>query len=136
MSLALTSYLLLPTCTSPMSSSVLSKILSAVLEQTTHFCVSRCFLNFGLVLWFGFLRHGFSVALAVLDQAGLQLRDLPASASQVLELKVCITPYQFKLQFFSHIIVPSDVTSASICASLCAHLATGVEKFPKVLVLP
>jgi hypothetical protein len=42
---------------------------------------------------FGFSRQGFSVALAVLeltvDQAGLELRNPPASASQVLGLKVC-----------------------------------------------
>ena len=45
-------------------------------------------------VFFGFLRQGFSVALAVLeltlysvDQAGLELRNPPASASQVLGLK-------------------------------------------------
>ena len=47
----------------------------------------------------GFFETGFvCVALAVLilnsaDQAGIELRDLPASASQVLGLKVCITDW-------------------------------------------
>jgi hypothetical protein len=50
-------------------------------------------------LFFVFFKTGFLyVALAVLeltlvDQAGLELRNPPASASQVLDLKVCaITP--------------------------------------------
>ena len=30
--------------------------------------------------------------LALVDQAGLELRDLPASASQVLGLKACVPP--------------------------------------------
>jgi hypothetical protein len=43
-----------------------------------------------------FERRFLCVALAVLeltfvDQAGLELRNPPASASQVLELKVCAT---------------------------------------------
>jgi hypothetical protein len=29
------------------------------------------------------------------DQAGLELKDLPASASQVLELKMCVTTAQY-----------------------------------------
>jgi hypothetical protein len=46
------------------------------------------------LLYFCFFETGFlCVALAVLelsvDQAGLKLRNPPASASQVLELKVC-----------------------------------------------
>jgi hypothetical protein len=51
---------------------------------------------FGLV-WFWFFETGFlCVALAVLeltllDQAGLELRNPPASASQVLGLKACAT---------------------------------------------
>jgi hypothetical protein len=34
------------------------------------------------------------------DQAGLELRNPPASASQVLELKACATTAQLILQFF------------------------------------
>jgi hypothetical protein len=39
---------------------------------------------------FGFSRQGFSGTHFV-DQAGLELRNLPASASRVLGLKVCTT---------------------------------------------
>ena len=55
------------------------------------------FLNIDYAYCNFFSRHGFSVVLesvlelALLDQAGLELRDLPASASQVLGLKVCAT---------------------------------------------
>lgn len=48
-----------------------------------------------LLACFGFLRQDFSGALAVLElcigQAGLQLRDQPAFACQVLGLKACVT---------------------------------------------
>jgi hypothetical protein len=46
------------------------------------------------LLWFfGFLRQGFSVCPGThfVDQAGLELRNPPASASQVLGLKACAT---------------------------------------------
>jgi hypothetical protein len=52
--------------------------------------------NFFLFLSFGFLRqvslysHGCPGTHFV-DQAGLELRNLPASASQVLGLKACAT---------------------------------------------
>jgi hypothetical protein len=53
-----------------------------------------CFVLF----WFGFFFETgfFSIALAVLelnfvDQAGLELRNPPASASRVLGLKACAT---------------------------------------------
>jgi hypothetical protein len=48
---------------------------------------------FGLV-WFGFSRLGVALACPgthSVDQAGLELRNPPASASQVLGLKVCAT---------------------------------------------
>ena len=48
---------------------------------------------FCFVLFFGFLRQGFSVALAVLE-----LRNLPASPSQVLGLKACATFAHFIAQ--------------------------------------
>ena len=38
--------------------------------------------------------------LALVDQAGLKLRDLPASASQVLGLKVCATTARHTAVFF------------------------------------
>ena len=56
-------------------------------------CLVVCL--FGWVV--GFLRQDFSIALepvlvlALVDQAGFELRDLPASACQVLGLKVCTT---------------------------------------------
>jgi hypothetical protein len=59
----------------------------------------RClfFFFFFFFFFFGFSRQGFSVALAVcpgthfVDQAGLELRNPPASASRVLGLKACST---------------------------------------------
>ena len=39
--------------------------------------------------------------LALVDQASLQLRDLPASASQVLGLKVCATTAQLNYIFYT-----------------------------------
>jgi hypothetical protein len=58
-----------------------------------------CFVLFCFVLFlFCFFETGFlCIALAVLelthsvDQADLELRNLPASASQVLEFKACTT---------------------------------------------
>ena len=57
----------------------------------------KYFFFFFFFFWFafGFLRQSFSVyPLAVpgthsVDWAALELRDLPVSASQVLELKAC-----------------------------------------------
>jgi hypothetical protein len=51
---------------------------------------------------FGFSRQGFSVLKThFVDQAGLELRNPPASASQVLGLKVCATTPDHLLLFFS-----------------------------------
>ena len=53
--------------------------------------------NNSMNFFFAFSRQGFSVALepvlelAFIDQAGLELRDVPASASQVPGLK-CVPP--------------------------------------------
>ena len=50
-----------------------------------------------------FLRQGFSAQPCLspgtnsLDQAGFKLRDLPASASQVLGLKTCATTAQSEI---------------------------------------
>jgi hypothetical protein len=58
-------------------------------------CLFVCL--FGLVLVLVFETEFLCIALAVLelthfvDQAGLKLRNLPASASRVLGLKVCAT---------------------------------------------
>jgi hypothetical protein len=51
------------------------------------FCCCCCCCCCCLFFETGFL----CVALAVLDQASLELRNPPASASQVLGLKVCAT---------------------------------------------
>ena len=80
---------------------------SMIIPSSSHFSMiilsSSCFLGFAflclfvLFVSFCFLRQGFSVALkpvlelALVDQAGLRLRDLPSSVSQVMELKVCAT---------------------------------------------
>ena len=61
------------------------------------FCLFVC-LGFCLIFWFLFF-FGDRVSLYSpgcpgahsVDQAGLELRNLPASASQVLGLKACIT---------------------------------------------
>ena len=59
-------------------------------------------LHFFVLYLFLFFNTGFfCIALAVLelifvDQAGLELRNPPASASQVLGLKVCATTAQVK----------------------------------------
>ena len=45
-----------------------------------------------IFLFFGFLGQGFSLSgTHSVDQAGLELRNSPASVSQVLELKACTT---------------------------------------------
>ena len=61
-----------------------------------------CFVWF----WFWFFEIGFlCVALAVLelsvDQAGLELRNLPTSASQLLGLKACATTARLRHLFDS-----------------------------------
>ena len=74
-------------------------------DNSGNACILFCFVLFCFVLFFCFL---FSVFVVVVvfwdrvslyspgcpetyfgDQAGLELRNLPASASQVLELKAC-----------------------------------------------
>jgi hypothetical protein len=54
-------------------------------------------VTFIFYLFFSFVETGFLCSSAYLgtpsvDQAGLELRNPPASASQVLGLKVCATP--------------------------------------------
>ena len=74
--------------------------LFPMLDSSLHTVVFWfCFLFFlfCFVFCFVFLRQSFSVALepvlelALVDQASLELRDPPASASQMLKLKVCVT---------------------------------------------
>ena len=65
---------------------------------------SRSYGFFGFVFFFGFLRQGFSAKSV--DQAGLELRNTPATASQLLGLKVFPTtaqPQDHVLSEFSHI---------------------------------
>jgi hypothetical protein len=59
-----------------------------------------------IFFFFWFFETGFlCVALAVLehsvDQAGLELRNLPASASRVLVLKACTTMPGLKILIFN-----------------------------------
>jgi hypothetical protein len=76
----------------------------------TMFLIFFFFFFFFLVFGFWFLVFGFfrdRVSLYspgcpgthFVDQAGLQLRNLPASASQVLGLKVCATTARLFLIF-------------------------------------
>jgi hypothetical protein len=73
----------------------ISKITCDRLPICARFLVLRLSSFFFLVLVFGFSRQGFSVpgcpGTHSVDQAGLELRNLPASASQVLGLKACAT---------------------------------------------
>jgi hypothetical protein len=69
-------------------------------------CVCGFFFLLFFLFWFGFLvffETGFlCIALAVLDfvdHAGLELRNPPAFASQVLGLKACTTTAQLLLCF-------------------------------------
>jgi hypothetical protein len=50
------------------------------------------FFSFSFFFFFG---QGFCPGTHSVDQAGLELRDPPASASQMLGLKVCTTTTQF-----------------------------------------
>ena len=54
------------------------------------------------------------------DQAGFKLRDPPASASQLLILKVCTTTAQFKVLFLIYISVLLACASVYQCA--CRNL--------------
>ena len=61
-----------------------------------------------LFIYFLFLRLGFVCSLGCpgtysVDQAGLKLRDLPASGSEVLALKVCTTMTGFISKFLMQI---------------------------------
>jgi hypothetical protein len=54
----------------------------------------------------------------ILDQAGLKLRDLPASASRVLGLKACATTAR------------RDLLSCSLCSSLGPRICRWVGRAP------
>jgi hypothetical protein len=64
------------------------------------------FWGFFFFFFFGFLETGFlcvdlgSPGSHSVDQAGLKLRDPPASASRVLGLKVCTTTARLKMLKF------------------------------------
>jgi hypothetical protein len=63
---------------------------------------------FFLLIYLFFIFLGFSVypgcpGTHFVDQAGLKLRNLPASASQVLGLKACATTARFVLPFKTYI---------------------------------
>jgi hypothetical protein len=62
-----------------------------------------CLFGFGFGFGFGFFKTGFlslcspgCAGTHSVDQAGLELRNLPASASQVLGLKCAITAQPFQ----------------------------------------
>jgi hypothetical protein len=80
-----------------------------------------------VVFVFLFLRQGFSVLLPgcpgthSVDQAGLELKKLPASASQVLGLKACTTTSQPVQQFLK---VNSQVRKAR-----CLEMHPGQRSF-------
>jgi hypothetical protein len=67
-----------------------------------------CFVLFCFVLFWGVVRDRVSLCSPAcpgthsVDQAGLELRNLPASASLVLGLKVCATMPGSNTCFFIH----------------------------------
>jgi hypothetical protein len=69
------------------------------------FCLFVCF-GFFVCLFFetGFLCSPGCPGIYFVDQAGLKLRNLPASASEVLGLKVCTTMLSYILAFCSSVI--------------------------------
>ena len=76
-------------------------------------------LSLSLFLFFWFFETGFlCIALAVLeltfvDQAGLELRNPPASASQVLGLKVCAINARRSFAFLTLLRIPCLESDAS-----------------------
>ena len=73
-----------------------------------HLSLQLCFLFVCLVGFFVFLSPPERVSpnipgcptTSYVDQAGLKLTDLPASASRVLELKVCTTTASLRMSCF------------------------------------
>jgi hypothetical protein len=63
------------------------------------------------------------------DQAGLELRNPPVSASQVLGLKVCTTTAQLHSRFYSPPGLPSN-WSTSYTSSLCPFLHVDILPLP------
>jgi hypothetical protein len=61
------------------------------------------------------------------DQAGLELRNLPASASQVLGLKECATTTWHKASSF-----PPELSPSSLISLLHNYLLTSVISLPTV----
>jgi hypothetical protein len=106
-------FLLLPPPPSPFysflfeSESLVAQALYVAFYDPEGFCfVLFCFVLFCFVLvWFGFFLDRVSLYIPgclgthSVDQAGLELRNLPASASRVLRLKVCATSARLTLSF-------------------------------------
>jgi hypothetical protein len=88
------------------------------------------FSFFFFFFFFGFSRQGFSGCPGThsVDQAGLELRNPPASASQVLGLKACATTAQLAVVFYKGLCwLQSSVSlmlmmSALICGYEDIHL--------------
>jgi hypothetical protein len=108
---------------------------------------------FGLV-WFGFFRDRVSLysprcpGTHSVDQAGLELRNPPASASRVLGLKACTTTPGCTIVFYvllvchidlgqknkdirTHELLYFQVTWLHACASTCMHAEDGKGKLGK-----
>ena len=85
-------------------------------------CVPVSFLSFFLFFYFWFFRDRVSLyspgcsGTHFVDQAGLELRNLPASASQVLGLKACATTPGFFFFFFFFLVFQDRV---SLCSPGC-----------------
>jgi hypothetical protein len=112
----------------PLDSRLRSFPLSAGITRTPHIHTRFCyyFLFFGVFLFvflfvwlvgfgFVFFETGFlCIALAVLelfvDQAGLELRNPPASSSRVLGLKACAPCLALLLFFFLNLFIYSLYT--------------------------
>jgi hypothetical protein len=95
-------------------------ILSGVSFSILHLSLSFfCFVLFFFVFLFFVFRDRVSLyspgcpGTHSVDQAGLELRNPPASASQVLGLKVCATTAQPKLLFkvYFHVLVRAKALS-------------------------
>ena len=86
-------------------------------------CASYWYLFFFFFFFFGFSRQGFSVYIA---QAVLELRNPPASASQVLGLKACATITQQVSIFLNYyltvqLIFQNILQKPEVCSRSCVE---------------
>jgi hypothetical protein len=74
------------------------------IQQCLVFCLLFCCCCYFVLFWFGLVfrvRVSGCPGTHFVDQTGLKLRNLPASASQVLGLKVCATTTRLQQCFLS-----------------------------------